>query len=109
MGRQRVLRTMNFIEEELVLGLRFVYPADSAQRKICGGNIGAYVYTRGGGQEKGYCCVGLLKTPSCGLAVWIKMGGISSTCVRHGTRWPRRAIKSPSLSMRPLTTRGQGM
>jgi len=52
--RQRVLRTMNFIEEEMVEGLRFIYPANDARDNICRGNIGAYVWTRGGSEDKGY-------------------------------------------------------
>jgi len=46
--RKRVLLTMNFIEEELVRGARFIYPANKAQNTACKGMVGAYVWAQGG-------------------------------------------------------------
>lgn len=52
--RQRILRTMNFIEGELSQGLRYIYPADEAQGTICRGNIVAYVWRSGRAADRGY-------------------------------------------------------
>merc|ERR1719277_864868 len=53
--RERVLKTLNFIEEEMVQGMRFIYPANSAKANVCQGRVGAYVWTRDSkGAAKGY-------------------------------------------------------
>jgi len=45
---------MNFIEEEMAEGMRFIYPANDAHANICRGNMGAYVWTESGEKDKGY-------------------------------------------------------
>jgi hypothetical protein len=52
--RLRVLRTMNFIEEEMSQGMRYVYPADSAAKTACKGGVVAYVWRTGRGRDRGY-------------------------------------------------------
>eukprot|EP00429_Kryptoperidinium_foliaceum_P032724 CAMPEP_0176131438 /NCGR_PEP_ID=MMETSP0120_2-20121206/66540_1 /TAXON_ID=160619 /ORGANISM="Kryptoperidinium foliaceum, Strain CCMP 1326" /LENGTH=719 /DNA_ID=CAMNT_0017466813 /DNA_START=1 /DNA_END=2160 /DNA_ORIENTATION=+ len=42
--RSRVLRTMNYVEREFMDGIRYIYPADSAQHTACSGNVVAYVW-----------------------------------------------------------------
>lgn len=52
--KQRVLKTMNFMEEEFSKGMRYVYPADVAAGTICQGNIVAYVWRNGWEKDRGY-------------------------------------------------------
>jgi len=52
--RQRVLRTMNFVERELSQGMRFVYPADGAQSSPCNGGAIAYVWRASARPTTGY-------------------------------------------------------
>jgi len=51
--RTRVLRTMNFIDQVLLDRVRYVYPADEAQRTSCQGSVVAYVW-RFQTRETGY-------------------------------------------------------
>lgn len=44
--RDRVMRTMNFLERELMDGLRFVYPANDAENSACGAKTVGYVWKR---------------------------------------------------------------
>jgi len=52
--RQRVLRTMNFVQRELSDRIRFVYPADSAQSSPCSGGAIAYVWRASARPTTGY-------------------------------------------------------
>jgi hypothetical protein len=52
--RDRVLRTMNFIERELYQGFNYIYPADGAPMSACTGGSIAYVWRYQGSGSKGY-------------------------------------------------------
>lgn len=49
--RQKVFRTMNFIQRELQQGFHYIYPADNAPRTACGGGALAYVWRGDGGSR----------------------------------------------------------
>lgn len=52
--RQRIGRTMNFIQRELTQGMRYIYPADNAKQSPCRGGAVAYVWRAAARETTGY-------------------------------------------------------
>jgi hypothetical protein len=113
--RYRVLRTMNFIEEELSQGMRYVYPADQVTSTLyCKGSFIAYVwvwYGEGKGEYEWQLL--LLEHPRRGAGLpfqGLQAHRVAAQCRLHCVwRQPREMGMDKSNTVRVLLRLGETM